>query len=105
MTSLVVTTPSGSRRTIEARMGVSIMENIRNAGIGELAALCGGCRSCATCHVYVEMERPDLLPPVSQEEDELLDATDHRRENSRLSCQILMTQEMGAVSVEIAPEA
>ena len=105
MTCLIVITPSGSRRTIEARAGVSIMENIRNAGIGELAALCGGCRSCATCHVYVQVERPDLLPPLSDEENELLDATDHRRENSRLSCQILMTHEMGAVSVEIAPEA
>jgi len=104
MTTLQVITPSGSRRQIEAAIGVSIMENIRNAGIAELAALCGGCRSCATCHVYVEIERPDLLPPISDEENELLDASDHRRTNSRLSCQIVVTADMGTVSVEIAPE-
>lgn len=104
MTNLLVITPSGSRRQIEAATGVTIMENIRNAGIGELAALCGGCRSCATCHVYVEVERSDVLPPMSDEENDLLDASDHRRTNSRLSCQIVVTAEMGTISVEIAPE-
>lgn len=105
MPRLLVITPDGSRRLIDARPGVSIMESIRNAGISELAALCGGCRSCATCHVYFVTERPDLLPPVTDDEDELLDASDHRRENSRLSCQIVLTDEMGAVSVEIAPDS
>ncbi|MBR0828583.1 2Fe-2S iron-sulfur cluster binding domain-containing protein [Bradyrhizobium manausense] len=104
MTKLLVIAPGGSRRQIEAVADVTIMENIRNAGITELAALCGGCRSCATCHVYVEVERPDLLPPISDEENDLLDASDHRQSNSRLSCQITVTAEMGTISVEIAPE-
>ncbi|MBR0751579.1 2Fe-2S iron-sulfur cluster binding domain-containing protein [Bradyrhizobium jicamae] len=104
MPSLLVTTPSGKRQQLEATIGISIMENIRNAGVVELAALCGGCRCCATCHVYVEIERPDLLPPISDEENDLLDALDHRRDNSRLSCQLVVTAEMGTVSVEIVPE-
>ncbi|GLR84617.1 2Fe-2S iron-sulfur cluster-binding protein [Bradyrhizobium iriomotense] len=104
MTNLLVITPSGSRRRIEAAAGITIMENIRNAGVGELAALCGGCRSCATCHVYLEVERPDLLPPISDEENDLLDSSDHRRTNSRLSCQIVVKAEMGMMSAEIAPE-
>jgi 2Fe-2S iron-sulfur cluster binding domain len=52
------------------------MENIRNAGFDELAALCGGTCACATCHVIVDPSWQALLPPLSDDENELLDGSD-----------------------------
>ena len=64
------------------------MEVIRDAGIDELLALCGGCCSCATCHVHVDPDFAARLPPMSEDENDLLDSSDDRDETSRLSCQI-----------------
>src|SRR3546814_17336221 len=66
------------------------MEVIRDAGFDELLALCGGCCSCATCHVFVDEAWADKLPPVGEDENDLLDSSSHRNANSRLSCQISM---------------
>ena len=54
MPSLTIVTRDGTERTVEARAGWSVMENIRDNGFDELLALCGGCCSCATCHVHVD---------------------------------------------------
>jgi len=54
MPQLIVVTREGETRTIEGETGLSVMEVIREAGIDELLALCGGCCSCATCHVHVD---------------------------------------------------
>ena len=54
MPSLTIVTRDGTERTVEARVGWSVMENIRDNGFDELLALCGGCCSCATCHVHVD---------------------------------------------------
>jgi 2Fe-2S ferredoxin len=64
------------------------MEAIRAAGIDELLAMCGGCCSCATCHVYVDPGFMALLPEISGDENALLDSSTHRHDNSRLSCQL-----------------
>jgi 2Fe-2S ferredoxin len=81
------------------------MENIRNAGFDELMAMCGGCLSCATCHVYVENIPADAsLPAMSVDEDDLLGGLDHRQPNSRLSCQIPFSAELHGVVLRIAPE-
>jgi len=80
------------------------METIRNAGFDELLALCGGCCSCATCHVYVDEGHEDRLPPMTQDEDDLLDSTDVRQPNSRLSCQLQFQKQLDGLRVRIAPE-
>jgi ferredoxin len=63
MAYIVVITRNGDRRQIEARPGFSVMEIIRDAGIDEVLALCGGCCSCATCHVFVDSAFANRLPP------------------------------------------
>lgn len=104
MSSLTVTTRSGQTLIIPGEAGMSVMEVIRNAGVDELLALCGGCLSCATCHVYVDPAFFDRLPGVSADEDDLLDNSSVRRPESRLSCQLQFCDAMDGLSVEIAPD-
>ena len=104
MPRLVVVTRDGSEHVLEARSGWSVMENIRDRGFDELLALCGGCCSCATCHVHVDPDWFAKTGARNRDEDDLLDTSDHKVENSRLSCQILYTAEMDGLRVQIAPE-
>jgi 2Fe-2S ferredoxin len=104
MPRLYVTTYSGETHTLDAQPGRTMMETIRDAGISDLLALCGGCRSCATCHVYVDEDFLARLPPQAPEEGELLDFSSQRRANSRLSCQLPITDALNGVRVTIAPE-
>ena len=78
----------GSECEIEAVEGHTLREGIRNAGINELAAVCGGCCSCATCHVHIDPNYLDKLPAQGDIENDLLDSSEHRNATSRLSCQI-----------------
>jgi ferredoxin, 2Fe-2S len=80
------------------------MEAIRDGGIDELLALCGGCCSFATCHVYVEEVFLDRLPALNEFENELLESSSYRKPNSRLSCQIPLMAELDGLRVIIAPE-
>lgn len=104
MPTLIVTTRDGSEQNIDAGTNVSVMEIIRDAGVDQLLALCGGCCSCATCHVYVDGPLASQIPEVSADENDLLDSSDHRQANSRLSCQINFTAELDGLRVTIAPE-
>jgi 2Fe-2S ferredoxin len=102
--SLTVVTREGTESVVEASTGLSVMEVIRDAGFDELLALCGGCCSCATCHVYVDPAFTDKLPAMSEDENDLLDSSDHRTAESRLSCQIPVTDAIDGLRVTIAPE-
>lgn len=104
MPRLAVVDRSGTESTIEAKVGESVMENIRDAGFDDLLALCGGCCSCGTCHVYVDEEWTSLVGGPSSDEEELLDTSEHRTKRSRLSCQIEMKEEFDGLRVTIAPE-
>ena len=104
MPKLIVTTRSGEAREVEAGAGLTVMEAIRDNGFDELLALCGGCCSCATCHVHVDEEFLSLLPPLSEDEDDLLDSSDDRDANSRLGCQIPFTDALDGLRVRIAAE-
>ncbi len=104
MPKLIVVTREGEEREIIGEAGLSVMEVIRDAGIDEILALCGGCCSCATCHVHVDPDFAAKLPPVSADEDDLLDSTSHRDAFSRLSCQIDMTDALDGLKVRIAAE-
>ena len=104
MATLTITLRSGEQKTVEAPAGLTVMEIIRDNGVDELMALCGGCCSCATCHVYVDGAFVDRLGSISPDEDDLLDSSEHRSENSRLSCQIPFCEALDGLKVTIAPE-
>ena len=104
MPTIIITTRDGEERSVAADEGLSLMEIIRDAGFDELLALCGGCCSCATCHVKVDPAFTGTLPPISEDESDLLDSSDHRDDHSRLSCQIPVTAAMEGLRVTIAPE-
>lgn len=104
MPKLIVVTRDGTEHEVEGKTGYSVMEVIRDAGIDELLALCGGCCSCATCHVQVDENWLGKLPPVSADEDDLLDSSDHKGPASRLSCQLVFGPDLDGMRVTIAPE-
>jgi 2Fe-2S ferredoxin len=104
MPQLIVTTREGEERTLDFPTGLTVMEVIRDAGIHELMALCGGSCSCATCHVYVNPAFVSALPPISSDENDLLDGSTHRQATSRLSCQIKLSASLDGLRVTIAPE-
>jgi len=103
MPKLFVTSLVGDEKEIEGDSGVSVMEVIRDNGFDELLALCGGCCSCATCHVYVDADWLDKLDPMGDDENELLGTSEHRKDNSRLSCQIEFGERFDGLKVTIAP--
>jgi ferredoxin, 2Fe-2S len=104
MPKLIVVNRAGEEREVQADSGLTVMEAIRDNGFDELLALCGGCCSCATCHVHVDPAFADLLPPLSEDENDLLDSSDSRSETSRLSCQIPFTDALDGLKVTIAIE-
>lgn len=104
MVTLIVNTRAGESRNIEAPAGHTLMEAIRDAGIEEMMALCGGCCSCSTCHVYVEEGFADRVTSITEPESDLLDSSGHRNERSRLACQIELHDELAGMSVTLAPE-
>ena len=104
MPKLVVVNRAGDEKVVEADTGLSVMEAIRDNGFDELLALCGGCCSCATCHIHVDPADFGKLSPMSEDENDLLDSSDHRDEYSRLSCQIQMTSALDGLKVRIAEE-
>lgn len=98
-----VTDQQGHTRTLEGIEGWRVMEVIRDHGL-PMKAECGGCCACGTCHVYVDAAWLDKLPPMLDEEkDRLLDDAFEVQENSRLSCQVLLTAELDGLKVTLAP--
>ena len=104
MPKLIVVTRDGTETVVEGREGLSVMEVIRDNGFDELLALCGGCCSCATCHVHVDESWVDRLPAMEGDEDNLLDTSDFRVSSSRLSCQLTFGADLDGLRVRIAPE-
>jgi ferredoxin, 2Fe-2S len=104
MPKLIVTNRNGDETEVEADVGLTVMEVIRDNGFDELLALCGGCCSCATCHVYVDEEWLGKIDPLDEDENDLLDSSSHREAGSRLSCQIEVADALDGMRVTIAPE-
>jgi 2Fe-2S ferredoxin len=104
MVNLTVIGRDGTPVPISANTGQTLMEAIRDKGFEEAFALCGGCCSCATCHVFVEEGSDDLKRAASDDEKDLLDSSDDRTENSRLSCQVTIGEGLEGIVVRIAPE-
>ena len=103
MPKLVVVNRAGQERVLEGDSGLSVMQILRDNDL-EILALCGGCMSCATCHVYVDPSFAHKLSQMSEIENDLLDCSERRTEQSRLSCQITFFDELDGLRVIIAPE-
>lgn len=99
-----VTHRDGSHAWIEARSGVSLMEALKDRGVHELVAECGGSCSCGTCHVYLQPAPENALQAPGEMEDAMLDALDSRTSTSRLACQVTLEDGQDGLKVTIAPE-
>jgi ferredoxin, 2Fe-2S len=93
----------GNERQFEADVGSTVMETAVNNDVPGILATCGGSCSCATCHVYVDESWVDKLPPPELEEEDMLDTAHDLQENSRLSCQIKVTEELDGLIVTTPP--
>jgi len=93
----------GNQREIEAEAGSTVMETAINSDVPGILATCGGSCSCATCHVYVDDSWVDKLPAPELEEMDMLDTAHDLQENSRLSCQIKVTEELDGLIVTTPP--
>lgn len=91
-------------KIIDASSGQSLMEAARSNDIPGIIAECGGTLSCATCHVYVDQDWVDRIPAPDANEVDLLEAVPEPRPGSRLSCQIMLSDAMDGLSVEV-PES
>ena len=97
-----ITDFDGTTHTLDGIAGWRLMEVIRDYGL-PIKAECGGACACATCHVYVAPEWFGKLPPANSEETMMMDDAMAVEENSRLSCQIILTPEMEGLHVTLAP--
>jgi len=104
MPKLVVVDRAGEEQTLEVQGGRSLMESLRDAGFSELVAMCGGCCSCATCHVHIDPDWLEAVGSPGADENDLLDGSNHRQLNSRLSCQIRFNTSLDGLRLTIAPE-
>ena len=101
---IIVTDQDGTVHELEGLEGWRTMEVIRDWGLN-IKAECGGACSCATCHVYVDEPWFSHLPPPSDDEEDLLYSTLDKKPNSRLSCQILLNDDLDGMKVTLAKSA
>ena len=101
---ILVTDQEGVEHELEGLDGWRVMEVIRDWGLN-IKAECGGAASCATCHVYVDEAFMDKLAPMSEDEEDLIYSTMDKKPNSRLSCQILLSDKLDGLKVTLAPSA
>jgi 2Fe-2S ferredoxin len=98
MPNITYVQPGGERRSVAVEPGATVMLTAVANGIPE----CGGAAMCATCHVYLDEASQALVPPVSEVENEMLDsAASGRRDNSRLSCQLVVAPGVAELVVHI----
>ncbi len=95
---------SGKEHTVDVEENMSLMEGSTINLLPGIEGMCGGICSCCTCHVYIEPEWEAKLNPVSEGEKKLLEGSQHRQENSRLGCQVIVTYEMDGMRVHLPPD-
>ena len=97
---IFVTDRSGNSQVLECDNKSTLMEVLRDNGM-DIEAACGGCCACATCHVYVAKEWIEKLPPKEDSEEDMLDFAVHVKDNSRLSCQIKVTDDLDGIVLDM----
>ena len=103
MGTLKVKDRDGLIHELDAQIGSTIMEIIRDAGL-DIEAACGGCCACATCHVYVTNEKIQKLKLMDDDEESMLDQAFSVLDNSRLGCQIEYSDDLDGMELTLAPE-
>ena len=99
MTKITYKDFSGNLKTIEVENGLSVMEGAIQNEIPGIDADCGGSMACATCHVYVDEKWFNKLPKAEDAEVDMIDMAFEPQKNSRLSCQIIVTDDLDGLSV------
>ena len=99
MTKITYKDNTGASKTIEVENGLSIMEGAIQNDIPGIDADCGGSMACATCHVYVEEKWLDKLPKAEDAEVDMIDMAYESKKNSRLSCQLIVSEELEGLTV------
>ena len=92
---------NGKEHEVEVEKGLSIMEGAVQNGVPGIDADCGGACACATCHVYVKEEWLDKLSEQGESEKDMLDFAFETKSNSRLSCQLIVSDELDGLEVNI----
>ena len=101
MTKITYILGEEESQTIEVSNGLTVMEGAVQNNIPGIDADCGGGMACATCHVYVQDEWFDKLPTKEDGEEDMLDMAFEPKKNSRLSCQLIITDELDGLTVSI----
>ena len=91
----------GKTHTIEVASGLSVMEGAVQNSIPGIDADCGGSMACATCHVYVKEEWFNKLPKKEDGEEDMLDMAFEPKKNSRLSCQLMVSDQLDGLVVNL----
>jgi 2Fe-2S ferredoxin len=102
MPKIIYLTPDGTRHEVEVEKGYSVMEGAINNNIEGIVAECGGACACATCHSYIDEAWLDKVAEMDDMEDSMLDAAFERKDNSRLTCQIEVSDELDGLVVHVA---
>ena len=100
---LVFIEPDGTRKEVEAPLGLSILEIAQRNGI-DIEGACEGCMACSTCHVIVDPDWYDRLEEPSEDEEDMLDLAFGLTPTSRLGCQIVITKELDGLTVTLPAE-
>lgn len=104
MPEVIYTLADGRELSVDVPVGQSVMDGSVRNNLPGIVAECGGSCSCATCHVYVDEAFADQFDEVTDEERDLLEFADGAQPNSRLSCQLIMSEKNGGVRV-VVPSA
>ena len=99
MTRITYNTDDNKTQTIDVQNGLTVMEGAVQNDIPGIDADCGGGMACATCHVYVNEEWFDKLPAKEDGEEDMLDMAFEPKKNSRLSCQLIVTDDLDGLKV------
>tara|TARA_X000000950_G_C13795106_1_gene611091 strand:+ start:294 stop:614 length:321 start_codon:yes stop_codon:yes gene_type:complete len=99
MAKILYKNSKGDTRTIEVENGLTVMEGAIQNEIPEIDADCGGSMACATCHVYVEEKWFNKLPKAEEAEVDMIDMAFEPRKNSRLSCQLIVSDELDGLII------
>ncbi|MFK7957540.1 MAG: 2Fe-2S iron-sulfur cluster-binding protein [Lysobacterales bacterium] len=103
MPTVIYIDANDDRHEEEVQVGFTLMDGAFNRQIPGMVAECGGAAACGTCHCFVDEAWTNRLPPVEDLEDSMLYLVSNRRDNSRLACQVYMTQELDGIEVHISP--
>lgn len=101
---VMVTDRGGATMAMDGRPGASILEIVQGGGSNDLPGICGGCKSCATCHIFIAPEWVGRLKPADEHERDLLESSAFNSDHSRLACQVVLASDLDGLALTIAPE-